>query len=456
MRIKEEIKRVGEFWLPSSPENQVSGTLSISDGGNVKLELAQSLDPSIQAQLSYTHPDTLNPILGHVKNDGPVMIDQCYRIEKERNIAPGPLIAPEVIWANRILTHLPYNENPDLLFNTFTFSVEGLDEWVDTTGIEVDEQIENESLTISYNRPADILLNLHKDMQLLITFYWTPPGFPRVKRAEVRQKTFFKLISKDPCVLDDLISVAQKITAFLCFVMDEVVCLENVSATSDNLHRPVEIYCSSWPYAKDEPAINELNMLFKFKRIRDSAERIISNWIKDYEQIASVLDLYFLTKTGTLPSQNMQFLTFAQALEAFHRSTSNERHMDESEFKAIRRKMIKKCPEEHKQWFGIKLLNANELTLGDRIEKMIGPSDILIDDERRPKLITRIVKTRNSLTHYGKKSEQKASEGVLLQFLCLKMNALFRLQFLRFIGFDEREIIEIVDKCPYFKYACNR
>lgn len=168
MRIKEEITRVGEFWLPSSPENQVSGTLSISDGGNVKLELARSLDPSIQAQLGYTHLDTLNPILGHVKNDGPVMIDQCYRREKDRNIAPGPLIAPEVIWADRILTHLPYNENPDLLFTTFTFSVEGLDEWVDTTGIKVDEQIVNESLTISYNRPADILLNLHKDMHILL------------------------------------------------------------------------------------------------------------------------------------------------------------------------------------------------------------------------------------------------------------------------------------------------
>ena len=420
MRIKEEIKRTGLFWLPSSPENQVSGALSISDGGNVKLELAQSLDPSIQAQLGYTHPDSLNPILGHVENDGPVMIDQCYRIKREPNIALGPLIIPEVIWADRILTHLPYDENPELLFNTFTFSVEGLDEWVDTTGIEVNEQIEYESLTISYNRPADILLNLHKDMQLLITFYWTPPGFPILKRAEVRQKTFFKLISKDPCVLDDLISVAQKITAFLCFVMDEVVCLQNVSATSDNLHRPVEIYCSSWPYAKDEPAINELNILFKFERIRDNVDRMISNWVKDYEQIAPALDLYFLTKAGTLPSRNMQFLTLVQALEAFHQRTSGE-----------------------------------NLWLRNRFEKMIGPSDILIDDERRPKLLDRIVKTRNYLTHYNPRLESEAAKGMLLRFLCLKMNALFRLQFLKLIGFDEQVINEIVDKCPYFKGQCN-
>lgn len=69
MRIKEEIKRYGKFWLPSSPEHQVSGTLAISDGGNIKLELSEPLDPSIQAQLVPTHPDTLNPILGHVEKD---------------------------------------------------------------------------------------------------------------------------------------------------------------------------------------------------------------------------------------------------------------------------------------------------------------------------------------------------------------------------------------------------
>ena len=117
--------------------------------------------------------------------------------------------------------------------------------------------------------------------------------------------------------------------------------------------------------------------------------------------------------------------------------------------------MLNECPEEHKKWFGIKLLNGNELTLRDRIEKLIEPFDCFIDDEGRPKLITHIVKTRNSLTHPDKKSEQKDSEGVLLQFLCLKMNALFRLQFLKLIGFNEQEINTIVDKCPYFKGACN-
>ena len=68
MRIKEEFKRAGVFWLPSTPERQVPGTLSISDGGNVELELAQPLDiSSLQAIFGYSPDDSLSQIIGHVE-----------------------------------------------------------------------------------------------------------------------------------------------------------------------------------------------------------------------------------------------------------------------------------------------------------------------------------------------------------------------------------------------------
>ena len=465
MRIKEEIKRNGAFWLPSSPERQISGTLSISDGGNIKLELAQSFDPSIQAQLGPTRPNSLNPILGHVEKDGPVRIDQCYRVSKDRNITHGRLMAPLVIWANRAFMGLPPEEEASPRFNSFSFSVEGIDEWVGISGIEVDPQFEKSALTISYNRPEDISLDLKDGMQLVISFAWTPPGFPSNKRAEVSQKTYFRLISQKARELDDFTVIAQKIAAFLCFVMNEIVCLDSMSATSDNLYEtfsdgrtaliPVEIYCPSWPYAKNEPAIDEWDMLFKYEDRQNRVESIINKWIDNYKQIAPALDLYFLTKAGTLPTLNMQFLALAQALEAFHLRTSDEKHMNKAECKEICKKMIEACPEEHRDWFRPKLQRANELTLQNRIEKLIEPFDCLIDDARRPQLIKHIKNTRNYLTHYDPKLESKAAKGEVLKFICLKMNALFRLQFLKLIDFDEQEIDDIVDKCTYLKRDCN-
>ena len=56
MRIKKEIKRTGFFWLPSvndnpsddSCDNHVFGTLIISDGGDIELELSEPLVTDIQ------------------------------------------------------------------------------------------------------------------------------------------------------------------------------------------------------------------------------------------------------------------------------------------------------------------------------------------------------------------------------------------------------------------------
>ena len=466
MRIKEEIKRVGEFWLPSSPENQVSGTLSISDGGNTKLELAEPLDSSLSAMFSF-NSDNLGRILGHVETDGPVTLDNCYYINNKRSMVRGGLIASDIIGVNRVFTGFRYEKGVSPRFNEFTFSVEGIDEWVGISGIEVDYQFEKSALTISYNRPEDISLDLKNGMQLIITFAWTPPGFPNAQRAEVTQKTYFKLVSQEARGLEEFTSVAQKITAFLCFIMNEIVCLDSMSATSDNLRQdigdgstaliPVEIYSSSWPYAKNEPAIDQRNMLFKYKDKQNCVESLINKWIENYEQIAPALDLYFLAKTGTLPTLNMRFLALAQALEAFHRNTSAEMHMDKAECKEICKKMIEACPEEHRDWFRPKLQRANELTLKNRIEKLIEPFDCFIDNERKPRLINSIKDTRNYLTHPDSDSdlESRAAKGEDLILLCLKMNALFRLQFLKLIGFNEQEINDIVDKCTRLKGECN-
>ena len=73
MRIKEEINRSGlflvSFWFLSVyanlPDHSVSGTLSISDEGDIELELAQPLVTDMPG----FNLDSFNQILGHVETD---------------------------------------------------------------------------------------------------------------------------------------------------------------------------------------------------------------------------------------------------------------------------------------------------------------------------------------------------------------------------------------------------
>ena len=164
---------------------------------------------------------------------------------------------------NRAFTGITYDEGIRPLFNAVTFSVEGIDEWVGISGIKVGFQPEEHAATISYQQPAEASFNLSNGMQLLIIFDWTFRGSPITKEVELSQKTYFKLVSQTACELNEFTSVIQKITTFLCFVIDETVSLDSMSATSDNLCQdngegeikmsPISIYYPSWPYSKNEP-----------------------------------------------------------------------------------------------------------------------------------------------------------------------------------------------------------
>ena len=451
MRIKEEFKRLGDFWLPSAPDRKIPGTLSISEGGIIELEVAGLFNDEIEALLR----DRLEPIeriAGDIEKEGLVTLDDCYYKTLPLSFIGG--VSKSLIRVSRVFTGVGYDEDEIPRFNSLIFSVEGIDEWVGISGINVDYQLEEHTSTISYQPPENIPLHLGDGMQLSIAFGWTTPGFPIIKEARITQKAYLELVSQEARELDDFISVVRKITHFLCFTIDQTVSLDSMSATSDDLRRdigegktrpiPINIYYPSWPYSKDEPETNR-GKLFEFKEIQDDAERIINNWIEAYEKITPAFNLYFLAKMGMQTYLEERFMALAQGLEAYHRRTSEEKRMDEAEFKELIDNLIDQCPQERKEWLKGKLQYGNEVSLRHRLKSLIEPFKEIIGDQKKQKeLINRIVNTRNYLTHYDLSLESKAAQGEDLWPLCLKMELLFQLHFLQLIGFTHEQIDAIL------------
>ena len=425
MRIEEEFKRSGEFWIPSIPETRIHGTLSISDGGNIELEVTTGQLKDRNGKFNIN----LERIVGylHALPSIPVTLDDCYY--KILPTIGGT--SKSLIRIGRAFVRAQYDQDEIPSFNTLTFSVEGIEEWVDTSGIKVEYPCEKCPAIISYDPQEDITFNLHNGMQFLIT--WCPSlEYLINKKAGIREKIYFKLISQKAHKLDEFTIVARKITEFLCFVINQRVSLDSMCATSDDLTQEIEpsktgpvsidIYHPSWPYAKEVPQINLYNMLFKFKEIKNEAEGIISNWVKSYEQYDSAFRLYFLAKAGEQTYLEERFLTLVQGLEAYHQ----------------------------------KMFNKNRMNLRNRIEEVIEPFENIIGtDEKRQELITGIMNTRNGLTHHNPSKESKVAKGVHLWHLCLKMELLFELHILQLMGFSREKIDSIVDNSPELKRKCN-
>lgn len=456
MRIKEEFKKSGYFWLPSDPERKIPGTLVITDGGNIELEVVGLFDESIEG---LNGNGKLGRIVGHIEKHGLVTLDDCFYTNKTIS-CPG--ISKSSIYVNKALIGVAYEAEEIVVLNTLKFSIEGIDEWVGLSGFKEVELFKNRTASITYSPPEEISLNLNNGMKLLVTFSWTLPSLPITTEAKITQKIYFKLTSEQECPLNDFISAAYKITTLLSFAIDQTVCIEQLLATSDTIREdighgktiPVSIliYYKSSHYAKMEPKIEWHRMLFRFTQIRENAERIVNNWFDAYDKIEPALNLYFSTKTGSYKYSEAQFLALAQGLETYHRRTSNEQLMDESVFKELTEKLIKQCPKENQEWLSGRLLHGNEVNLRRRIKSIIEPfKKFLGTKEERKKLIKTIVDTRNYLTHYDKSLESVATSGKDLYWLCLKMEAIFQLHLLQVLGFTEAQIKSVFDNSDELK-----
>ena len=471
LKIKEEIKKTGNFWLPPFRE-AVPGTLSISNEEGIVLEVDQSLINDPASLISpFINLDNVFQVLGHIQEDGFVILDGCQISTSGLNFNHSQMQTSQTIWANRVFTgfpHIQHLQNGIPSFNTFKFSIEGIDEWLWIRGINVINARYKHgggTTTISSKPPKSILFNLTNGMQLEITFEmrWIDTSSPWERG--VSQKAYFKLVSEEAQELDEYLSIAHKIVDLLCFTINETVHLDSMSATSNVIIKnhgdpaPITIYAPSvFYYSKDQPKIDRNRMLFGFSDIRDNAERMINKWIESYEDYKNAFDLYFLAQLKPQLSLEVKFLTLAQGLEVYHRRmfSDDAPEMDEVklQYKELVQGLIEQYPDgKDKEWLEGKLEHLNEVSLGKRIKELINPfKEILGNSRKRGKLAYKTAVTRNYLTHYNPDLEPEAAKGEDLHVLCLKMELLFELHFLKLTGFTPEKIKSIANTCPKLKW----
>jgi hypothetical protein len=460
VRIKKEYKRSGYFWLPDNQGKKIPGTLTILDGGEIELEVVGLFDDSINA---LNGEDDLSRIIGHVEKDGLVTLENCFY--RKKNFSFGG-ISKSLIHVNGVLSGVAYDKNELATFNTLSFSIEGLDEWLGISGISVSYGEDYRTATISYTPQKEIIYKLYNDFDLHICFGYTLPGFPNTTEARITQKAYFKLASEAAKELSEFINTLHQITYLLCFAVDATVTISDVSATSneivtevsDGKTRPVNIiiYYPSLPFSQEAQKVDLHRMLFLFGHIRSNAEIIINNWLSAYSTIRPSLGLYFSAVTGTHKYLDGKFLALAQALETYHRRTSSETLMENGKFRGLVGNLICFCPKAHRKWLIGRLRHGNEINLGQRVKKIIDPfKSYMGNSVERNKLIRGIVNTRNYLTHYSEELEKESVKGADLWALCQKMEAIFQLHLLQQLGFSESEIQGILTNNYKLKQKLN-
>lgn len=450
MRLSEPFEKSGYFWLPGKTENRLPGVLRITETAEATLEIIGIFGDTLAA-LNETAPD-LGRIVGIIENGDLITLDHCFY--KNRNISFGG-ISKSTIYASFVLSGVQYDEGESITFSKFSFSVEGLDEWLSVSGLRVEHNWDDKSASIHFTPPKEIALQLPDGIGLAFTFGWTLPVASTVTEAKITQKAYISLTSESLRSIDDFLAVVFKINNFLCFATDETVSLDSATAYSYEITRdsgngknheiPIKVYYRSIPLSEVKPKVQWHGMLFRYGQIATQLEIILNNWLNNYETSEPAFNLYFASKSGAHRYLDGRFLSLAQGIETLHRRNSKETMMAEGEFNHLVATILKGCPSQKQEWLKKRLEYANELPLRHRLRQMLEPFENLYGDSKQRKhFIGKVIDTRNYLTHYDAKLAQQVARGEELWKLCMKLEGLFQLHFLRLVGLDGESISNLV------------
>ncbi len=452
MRISEPIETSGYFWLPGKSDQRLPGVLRVSETGKITLEVIGIFGDTVAA-LADSSLD-LQRVVGVVENGDLVTLEHCFYAK--RNISFGGL-SKSTIDANFFLRDVQYDQDEAIVYSQFRFSLEGLDEWLSITGLSVSYNWDERTASIHFNPPQEIMYQLADGMSLTFTFNWTLPSISAVTEAKITQKAFITIKSESVRPIEDFLALVFKVSNFLCFAIDETVSIDSATCYSKDITRetvdgkkkevPIQLYYQDSQLSEARPKISQHNMLFRYRHVANQLETILKNWLINYETSAPAFNLYFASKAGAHRYLDGRFLSLIQGIETLHRRNSKDTFMPEAEFVDLVEALVKSCPPDQQEWLKKKLEYANELPLRHRISQMLKPFESLYGDSKQRKhFIRKVIDTRNYLTHYDERLAQRAARGKELWSLCMKLEALFQLHFLRLVGLDSDIINNLVNE----------
>ena len=409
MRVKDNNKKVGFFWFPENSnkeqrtKDKIHGAIHIKDGGEVNLEVSSPIPLNLN--------DKIPRIVGIVEQFDHVTLDNCYL--NDWRISPE--ISVYIFIVDTLFTGIQYQTGQEIKFNSFSFYIDGLHQWILHTGIQRKPHKKSKNFTIQYKTPDSIICKISSNIDLSFSRTWRfVPSEKNIAnlRTSINEKTQCKLTVSEALPLKDFTLIVQKINSFLCFVMDAIVCISDVSATADNIEnmeqlKNVNIYYKSHLFVKNN--LKHIRPLFHFKLIKDNIELILKNWIDIYNKSNPALQLYLSTQTREHSFIETRFLTLIQSIEAYHRG----------------------------------IFGAKNIKLKQRLKEIIEPLKKRIIFDHSEKLIEDILNTRNYLTHYNPQKQIKAMHGEELFHLCLKIEGILQLTLLEKIGLSEQQMKKV-------------
>ena len=443
MYLAADVVKNGFFFSPDNVNKRYPGILTVSNGGRISLEITTDED-------AFTTFDemVIGRLIGQVEG-GYLTLEGC----EYRNMSfPFPGTTSKSLIAAQ-LAFVGAGLSGPTKFRSLQFCVDNLSEWLGKSAFKIAIGNSTEDWSLTLQRPEPVEYELFDGTKLIIGMNVRVPGGTKYPNMELYQQAYIQVTPVESQNFDFFQSISHRITRFLSFVIGQPVAIHSLKAKVDDpevdeIHQWLDIYFQSLNNSAQKP-LKSNEMLLNFSNISSRLGDLLSLWLKEYDNLSPALHHYFSVQDDSHAYIDSKFLSMAQALEAFHRRTSDTRKWSKKDYKEKITSILKTCPIEEREWLKQKLNYGYELSFGERLHLLIDDiAEVFGGSKNADAIVQGTVRTRNYQAHYDPQGARKAIKGVRLVSLIFRLRVLFALRLLIRFGLTSQEAIKLTKVPP--------
>jgi hypothetical protein len=399
----------GQWWLPEKPEERVSGILTYIPQDGALLELIGSFADSVVAFTSSFAPEI---VLGE-SDHGLVTLHDCTLTQ----LTLGSMSSSSLKVRNVLLGH-HFTSESHIRFEKIYVRYSNLDEWINRSGFDKKVLVESMQppwkVTVVYEPPQAIEIALGADCEMSLEFQPKLPELKFVlKEAYIAQESYVKLAFANQRNLRDCYETLFHLRNLLTLAISVPIYPLELRGHVGGLKEPTKIFFEQQYMPEDLEPVLPPKMLFKFDDVEGKFDLFLKNWYSKRISLKTVYELYFGLTYNPHMYVNDRFLNMCRAVEAYHKAVIYSKRRD-----------LKK-------------------RLSEIVDLYWSIASTFIPDKST--FLSKVVHTRNHLTHSGK-AKKNAVSGNALFFAAEQLRLLVEMCLLKEAGFTVDEIQELFAK----------
>lgn len=434
--LNETIEYKGYWWLPSTPDKKVAGTLKYIPNDSIRLEVIGSLGTDDEILNELHGDESISVIHGFTSDAKHISLFNCFSSGSLNFSCNFPIMRYS---CSHLFVGIHMNAFDDECFFKATIQMPELSLWcfpgaLQTTLTKKEESSDYTAVSISWATDRPYINSLtFEDFKLSLEScvkYHGEHLSPEIKQytslvLESNKDRSFSQFRRLMYLFKQFLSLATLRT--VTFSSIKLYCKNKYQELSSGRHYHAIDYMFVQHDKTVRPTLNHFDCLFDYKTIQSSFDSVINKWLSESDDIAPIREHMIDCIKSKRIFSSADFLIVVQALEGFWWRFRDSSYREKNNISRRDR-----------------ATNLNTI-----ITQLIGEFDSVWSRLKLNEInIPAVVDSRHYYSHFMPKSKKpNALDGLELYHLTSQLRKLLVCCMLDFMGFSHDEMRNIIKYC---------